>query len=113
MARHILGENWMLTTSKRANDGGIERVLVLMAAVLPYECICAPKTVVRWSGASARLQPGTRELPAFYRVIWNAHVAEFRPLGRGTCLCMDAVAVVEALRQHLAPAKINLQPSAT
>ncbi len=28
MARHILGENWMPEYVQRANDGGIERVLV-------------------------------------------------------------------------------------
>ena len=48
--------------------------------------------------------------PAFYRVIWNDHVAEFSDLdatNRG--LCMAAVHVVEqALRTHLQPTKINL-----
>jgi Fe-S oxidoreductase len=28
IARHLLGENWMPDYVKRANDGGIERVLV-------------------------------------------------------------------------------------
>jgi Fe-S oxidoreductase len=28
MAKHLLGENWMADYVKRANDGGIERVLV-------------------------------------------------------------------------------------
>lgn len=48
--------------------------------------------------------------PAFYRVIWNDHVAEFSDLdatNRG--LCMAAVQVVEqALRAQLRPTKINL-----
>ncbi len=48
--------------------------------------------------------------PAFYRVVWTAHVAEFSDLGaddRG--LCMAAVTAVEqALREHLQPTKINL-----
>lgn len=52
-------------------------------------------------------EPG---FPAFYRVIWRQHVAEFSDLSvpeRQTC--MDAVLAVEhALRQHLAPTKINL-----
>lgn len=48
--------------------------------------------------------------PAFYRVIWNAHVAEWtdlKPPERS--LCMQAVAKVETvLRQALRPTKINL-----
>lgn len=48
--------------------------------------------------------------PAFYRVIWNAHVAEFSDLSAADRqVCMDAVLAVErTLRQHLAPTKINL-----
>ena len=52
-------------------------------------------------------EPG---FPAFYRVIWNTHVAEFsdlNPAERG--VCMDAVLAVEkALRAELKPTKINL-----
>lgn len=48
--------------------------------------------------------------PAFYRVVWNAHVAELSdltPTERTECL--DTVVVVERLlREHLAPTKINL-----
>ncbi|SCK45340.1 Diadenosine tetraphosphate (Ap4A) hydrolase [Variovorax sp. HW608] len=48
--------------------------------------------------------------PAFYRVVWKAHVAEWSELSaedRG--LCMEAVAIVEqCLRDALAPVKINL-----
>ncbi|MDD5332157.1 MAG: HIT family protein [Rhodoferax sp.] len=48
--------------------------------------------------------------PAFYRVVWTAHVAEFSDLdAEDRNLCMAAVAVVEqALRAHLQPTKINL-----
>jgi diadenosine tetraphosphate (Ap4A) HIT family hydrolase len=48
--------------------------------------------------------------PAFYRVVWNAHVAEFSDLAPTyRAHCMEAVACVEAaLREHLAPAKVNL-----
>jgi diadenosine tetraphosphate (Ap4A) HIT family hydrolase len=48
--------------------------------------------------------------PAFYRVVWNDHVAEFSDLASGDrTLCMDAVVRVErVLREHLAPTKINL-----
>ena len=48
--------------------------------------------------------------PAFYRVVWNRHVAEFSdllPEERETC--MQAVVVVEqVLREQLVPHKINL-----
>lgn len=48
--------------------------------------------------------------PAFYRVIWTAHVTEFSDLSvADRSLCMAAVNVVElALRAHLQPTKINL-----
>lgn len=52
-------------------------------------------------------EPG---FPAFYRVIWNAHAAEFSDLAaHERQLCMDAVVTVEqALRRHLQPTKVNL-----
>lgn len=48
--------------------------------------------------------------PAFYRVVWAAHVAEWTDLGTADRLhCLEAVGVVEsALRAVLAPRKINL-----
>jgi diadenosine tetraphosphate (Ap4A) HIT family hydrolase len=48
--------------------------------------------------------------PAFYRVVWTAHVAEFSDLGpEDRALCMAAVNGVElALREQLHPTKINL-----
>lgn len=48
--------------------------------------------------------------PAFYRVVWGAHVAEFSDLpAADRSLCMAAVcAVEEALREQLQPTKINL-----
>jgi diadenosine tetraphosphate (Ap4A) HIT family hydrolase len=48
--------------------------------------------------------------PAFYRVVWTAHVAEFSDLDLfDRALCMAAVCAVEqALREHLQPTKINL-----
>ncbi len=48
--------------------------------------------------------------PAFYRVIWNRHVAEFSDLTaaeRETCMSA-VVAVEEILRRELQPTKINL-----
>ena len=52
-------------------------------------------------------EPG---FPAFYRVVWNAHVAEFSELTDDERrVCMDAVVAVErALRTVLQPTKINL-----
>lgn len=48
--------------------------------------------------------------PAFYRVVWSEHVAEFSDLdAEDRFLCMRAVHGVEqALREHLQPTKINL-----
>jgi diadenosine tetraphosphate (Ap4A) HIT family hydrolase len=48
--------------------------------------------------------------PAFYRVVWEDHVAEFSQLPRGERHeCMDVVATVEeALLRHLRPAKVNV-----
>lgn len=48
--------------------------------------------------------------PAFYRVVWRDHVAEFSDLGAADrAHCMEAVTVVEqCLREHLSPTKINL-----
>jgi diadenosine tetraphosphate (Ap4A) HIT family hydrolase len=48
--------------------------------------------------------------PAFYRVVWTGHVAEFSDLNlEDRSLCMAAVNIVElALRAQLQPTKINL-----
>lgn len=50
------------------------------------------------------------DFPAFYRVVWRSHVAEFTDLSAADRLhCMEAVAGVEqVLREMLAPTKINL-----
>ena len=52
-------------------------------------------------------EPG---FPAFYRVVWNAHVAEFSDLTSSERnSCMNTVVTVEqVLREHLQPTKINL-----
>jgi diadenosine tetraphosphate (Ap4A) HIT family hydrolase len=65
-----------------------------------------------WRGAHLRvIRANEAGFPAFYRVVWNAHVAEFSDLSAAERVhCMDAVAVVEqTLRQHLAPTKVNLE----
>ncbi|WP_394408535.1 HIT family protein [Roseateles sp. BYS78W] len=51
-----------------------------------------------------------RRFPAFYRLIWNDHVAEFSDLSvADRHACMDAVAEIErVLRSLLHPTKVNL-----
>lgn len=64
-----------------------------------------------WRGAHLRvIRAQEAGFPAFYRVVWNAHVAEFSDLSAAErAHCMEAVALVEqALRQHLAPTKVNI-----
>ncbi|MFY3385533.1 HIT family protein, partial [Paracidovorax sp. MALMAid1276] len=64
-----------------------------------------------WRGEHLRvIRANEAGFPAFYRVVWNAHVAEFSDLSAAErAHCMDAVTVVEqALREHLAPTKINV-----
>lgn len=64
-----------------------------------------------WRGPRLRVIRAQEEgFPAFYRVVWNAHAAEFSDLDAGERRhCMDAVAEVEqVLRERLSPSKINL-----
>lgn len=64
-----------------------------------------------WRGAGLRVvRADEAGFPAFYRVIRDAHVAEFSDLPPGErTVCMDAVVAVElALRESLQPAKINI-----
>ncbi|WP_233247270.1 HIT family protein [Acidovorax sp. 107] len=64
-----------------------------------------------WRDAHLRvIRANEAGFPAFYRVVWNAHVAEWSDLAAADRLhCMEAVTVVEqALRQHLSPTKVNI-----
>ena len=64
-----------------------------------------------WRGAHLRvIRADEVGFPAFYRVVWNTHVAEFSDLDAASRQhCMEVVTVVEqALRDHLQPTKINL-----
>lgn len=64
-----------------------------------------------WRGERLRvIRAQEAGFPAFYRVVWNAHVAEFSDLTAAErAHCMEAVTVVEqALRQHLWPTKVNI-----
>lgn len=56
------------------------------------------------------IQAGEAGFPAFYRVVWNRHVAEFSdlsPVERASCM-NNVVAVEQILRSELRPTKINL-----
>ena len=80
-----------------------------VAAVCPL-CATEGGTLV-WRGAHLRvIRADEAGFPAFYRVVWNTHVAEFSDLDAASRQhCMEVVAVVEqALRDHLQPTKINL-----
>jgi len=87
-------------------------VAATMEGLVPSCPLCSQDggTLV-WRGEKLRViradEPG---FPAFYRVVWSAHVAEFSDLHTSDRqLCMEAVSVVEqALRRHLQPTKINL-----
>lgn len=64
-----------------------------------------------WRGERLRvIRAQEAGFPAFYRVVWNAHAAEFSDLAAVDRVhCMEAVALVEqALRQHLSPTKVNI-----
>lgn len=64
-----------------------------------------------WRGDKLRvIRAAEQGFPAFYRVVWNDHAAEFSDLSAtDRIVCMDAVALVErVLSEQLAPTKINL-----
>ena len=64
-----------------------------------------------WRGHKLRvIRADEAGFPAFYRVVWNTHVAEFSDLSAADrAHCMEAVVRVEqALREHLQPTKINI-----
>lgn len=64
-----------------------------------------------WQGRNARVIRAQEEgFPAFYRVVWTAHAAEFTDLSAAErAECMELVAAVEGvLRDRLSPDKVNL-----
>ncbi len=64
-----------------------------------------------WQSARLRvIRAEEAGFPAFYRVVWNDHVAELSDLAAPERQhCLDAVVAVElALRETLQPLKINL-----
>ena len=56
------------------------------------------------------IQASEAGFPAFYRVVWTQHVAEFSDLALGDRnICMNAVVMIEqTLRSELQPLKVNL-----
>ena len=73
-------------------------------------CVQDGGTLV-WRGEQLRvIRAEEAGFPAFYRVVFNAHVAEFSDLNAADrAHCMEvAVQVEQALRTHLQPTKINL-----
>ena len=71
----------------------------------------APGGIVVFQGFRFRLiRAHEAGFPAFYRLVWERHVAEFSDLPPADrLLCMEAVFLVErALRNHLQPIKVNL-----
>jgi len=71
----------------------------------------APGGVLVFQSAQWRvIRAEEAAFPAFYRVVWRAHVAEWSDLGlAGQAALMGAVGAVErVLREALAPTKINL-----
>lgn len=82
---------------------------VATASACPL-CATVGGTLV-WQGTHLRvIRADEAGFPAFYRVVWQGHVAEFSDLSPTERQhCMDAVVVVEsALREFLQPTKINL-----
>ncbi len=64
-----------------------------------------------WRGPHFRVvRADEAGFPAFYRLVWTRHVAEFSDLSvEDRFLCMEAVAAIEqVLRRELRPEKINL-----
>ena len=82
-----------------------------MTAVAGCPLCDAPGGRVVFEGAKLRVIHAQEEgFPAFYRVVWQDHAAEFSDLDAADrVLCMEAVVRVEqSLRDALAPTKLNI-----
>jgi len=73
-------------------------------------CECPGGIVIADSPRWRVIRVDDANFPAFYRVVWNAHEAEFTDLDEASrAECMGVVAAVErVLRDRLHPTKINL-----
>jgi len=82
-----------------------------MTAVAGCPLCDAPGGRIVFEGAKLRVIHAQEEgFPAFYRVVWQDHAAEFSDLDAADrALCMEAVVRVEqCLRDALAPTKLNI-----
>ena len=82
-----------------------------MTAVAGCPLCDTPGGRVVFEGAKLRVIHAQEEgFPAFYRVVWRDHAAEFSDLDAvDRVLCMEAVVRVEqCLRDALAPTKLNI-----
>ena len=82
-----------------------------MTAVAGCPLCDAPGGRIVFEGAKLRVIHAQEEgFPAFYRVVWRDHAAEFSDLDAADrVLCMEAVVRVEqCLRDALAPTKLNI-----
>ncbi|QOF77385.1 HIT family protein [Variovorax sp. 38R] len=82
-----------------------------MTAVAGCPLCDAPGGRLVFEGAKLRVIHAQEEgFPAFYRVVWRDHAAEFSDLDAADrVLCMEAVVRVEqCLRDALAPTKLNI-----
>ena len=82
-----------------------------MTAVAGCPLCDTPGGRVVFEGAKLRVIHAQEEgFPAFYRVVWRDHAAEFSDLDAADrVLCMEAVVRVEqCLRDALAPTKLNI-----
>ena len=82
-----------------------------MTAVAGFPLCDTPGGRVVFEGAKLRVIHAQEEgFPAFYRVVWRDHAAEFSDLDAvDRVLCMEAVVRVEqCLRDALAPTKLNI-----
>lgn len=81
-----------------------------MAACACPLCEADGGLVVFRNQALRIVQASEAGFPAFYRVVWSRHAAEFSDLSAAEReTCMNAVVAVEqVLRSELRPAKINL-----
>lgn len=82
-----------------------------MTAVAGCPLCDAPGGRIVFEGAKLRVIHAQEDgFPAFYRVVWRDHAAEFSGLDAADrVLCMEAVVRVEqSLRDTLAPTKLNI-----
>lgn len=73
-------------------------------------CDAPGGAVVFEAGGFRVIRASEAGFPAFWRLVWTCHVAEFSDLEPGKrALCIEALVIIErVLRNELAPTKVNL-----